>query len=276
MNEEEPLGALAGGDLASDPWSLVRRLERTRDLAFAHSIDRRVTELLGPRDGGRYLDVGSGTGEDACELAELVGGGGLVLGVDIGVAELAAATKRADGLKLPIKFVRADALRLPFLDSVFDGCREERVLQHADDPGRAVAEMARVTRSGGRIVACEPDWGTAVIHGADRETTRLILDAWGRSLRHGFIGRALPGLFAAAGLRDIGVDPFTELSRLAGYPSARDQQEWDVTSGAGTALAMGAVSAESVSIWLDQLDEAVRLGTFFMSLTCFLVSGRKR
>lgn len=260
---------------SEDSWSLVRRLERARDLDFARSIDRRIIALLGPRPGGWYLDVGCGAGEDTCELGQLVGREGKVVGVDMGLAVLVTASQRAAGTSPPVAFLAVDAHHLSFLDERFDGCRGERLLQHTDDPRQAVAEMARVTRSGGRVVVCEPDWGTAVVHGADREISRLILHAWGSNLRQGFIGRALTDLVTAAGLVEVTVNPFTEFTRLAGYPSARAQTEWDVSGLARTALSMGAVSAEAVSAWLDQLDEAVRQGTFFMSLTCFLVSGRK-
>ena len=46
-------------------------------------------------------------------------------------------------------------MALEFADATFDACRADRVLQHLLDPGRAVAEMVRVTRPGGRLVICE-------------------------------------------------------------------------------------------------------------------------
>lgn len=275
MARRQPLHGISNVDAHRDPTSLIRRLEQARDTAFARSIDERIIALLEAQPGGRYLDVGCGAGDDTRDLARLVGPEGTVVGVDIGSAMLARARERSAGADLAIAFLAADAHHLGFRDDAFDGCRAERLLEHLEDPRQALREMARVTRPGGRIAICEPDWGTAVIHGGNQEVSRLVLDAWGRSLRQGFVGRALPGLFKQAGLVDLTIDPWTEFSRLEGYPSARGQREWDVSAGARKAEAMGTVSAETASTWLDQLDEAVRRGSFFMSLTCFLVSGRK-
>src|SRR5205085_3409735 len=54
-------------------------------------------------------------------------------------------------------FAAADAGGLPFPDATFDSAFCVAVLQHINDVPRAVRELARVTRPGGRIVAVEPD-----------------------------------------------------------------------------------------------------------------------
>src|SRR5262249_61526107 len=58
---------------------------------------------------------------------------------------------------------QAAAESLPFLSGAVDGCRADRVLQHAANPAAAVAEMIRVTRTGGVVVAAEPDQESLVI-----------------------------------------------------------------------------------------------------------------
>jgi ubiquinone/menaquinone biosynthesis C-methylase UbiE len=128
----------------------VRYLDERTSLDFFQLIDRRITDRLEVRPGGRYLDVGCGTGDDARGLAGLVGPSGEVVGIDSSEAMIAEARRRAEGSGLPVAFESADAHRLPFADGAFDGCRVERVLQHLADPQQAVREMARVTRPGGR------------------------------------------------------------------------------------------------------------------------------
>lgn len=243
-----------------------------RDRAFSHSIDARIIALLRAHSGGRYLDVGCGTGDHSRSVAEIAGAAGKVVGIDTDSAAIALARQQGGPA---IEFLVADAHRLCFPDGSFDGCRAERLLQHVDDTFQVVAEMARITVAGGAVAVCEPDWGTAVIHGGDPDLSRAVLHAWGSSLRHGFVGRALPALFRQAGLVDVAVEPFTAFTTLHGYRSVRGQQEWDLAVGAGIAKNAGAVSAAAAEKWLDQLDAAVRQGSFFMALTCFLVKGRK-
>ena len=118
-----------------------------------------------------------------------------------------------------------DAHRLNFPDGTFDGCRAARVLQHLADPARAVTEMARVTRSGGRIVVGEPDWETLVLDAPDRALTRKILHFFCDSvIQQGWIGRQLPGLFKRVGLVEVAVEPQTLV--LTDYEQA--QAGWEL------------------------------------------------
>jgi ubiquinone/menaquinone biosynthesis C-methylase UbiE len=117
------------------------QLERHDDLVA------RLRRLLAPLDGDeRALDVGCGTGALAYALAPLVGE---VVGVDADEAFLAAA--RADAPE-GCTFVAGDAEALPFPYGDFDlvGC--VRVLHHVHRPELVVAELARVTQRGGRIL----------------------------------------------------------------------------------------------------------------------------
>jgi SAM-dependent methyltransferase len=110
-------------------------------------LGARLQRLLAPLAGDeRALDVGCGTGALAYALAPLVG---TVVGVDLSEEYLAAA--RADA-PANCTFVTGDAEALPFPYGDFDlvGCL--RVLHHARRPELVVAELARVTRPGGRIL----------------------------------------------------------------------------------------------------------------------------
>ena len=57
-----------------------------------------------------------------------------------------------------IEFVVGDAHALEFQPATFDAARAARTLQHLKDARRALAELARVVRPGGRVVLPEPDW----------------------------------------------------------------------------------------------------------------------
>jgi len=106
--------------------------------------------------GGRALDVGTGTGDLAFELARSAEGA-RVIGVDYTGGMLAHAPGKASahGLLGRTAFARGDGHRLPFADASFDAVTSAFVLRNLADLGAAYAEMARVTRPGGRVVALE-------------------------------------------------------------------------------------------------------------------------
>jgi len=110
---------------------------------------RRATRTaLGLRPGERVLDVGAGTGISTEELGR---SGAYAVGVDLSVGMLQAG--RGSGRSVPL--VGGDALRLPFPDASFDAVTISYALRNVVDTGAALRELARVTRTGGRLVVCE-------------------------------------------------------------------------------------------------------------------------
>ncbi len=106
------------------------------------------------RPGARALDVATGTGELALELARR--GATLVVGLDFTAAMLAAAREKAAARGLDsVRFVAGDALALPFEDASFDAVTVGFGLRNVSDLPRALAEMARVLRPGGRMACLE-------------------------------------------------------------------------------------------------------------------------
>ena len=256
-------------DRAQDPASFVHRLDMTADL-FGPA-KRRTFELLAPLNGSRLLDVGCGTGEDTRSLARLVGAKGAVLGVDASAVMVSTAKERTSPESLPVTYFVGDAHHLDFPEGSFDGSRACHVFMHLEDPQKALGEMARVTRSGGRVVVYEPDLETWIIHGADRSVTRRILNFRCDSFRSGWVGRALPALFAAAGLVDVAIEPST----IVVTDQAFAEQRFGFGDFAAKAQAAGVVSPDEATQWRRQLQGAANTGRFFAALTLFIVSGRK-
>ena len=85
---------------------------------------------LGLTGGETVLDVGCGLGDDAFELARLVGSGGRVVGVDVSESMINTARVRASAQNLNVEFEVGDAQALRFGDATFDACRTERMLMH--------------------------------------------------------------------------------------------------------------------------------------------------
>jgi demethylmenaquinone methyltransferase/2-methoxy-6-polyprenyl-1,4-benzoquinol methylase len=101
----------------------------------------------------RCLDVAAGTAVSTDELARS--------GADVVACDFSLGMLRA-GRHRPVPLVAGDALHLPFADAVFDAVTISFGLRNVADTDAALAELARVTRPGGRIVVCEfsqPVWG---------------------------------------------------------------------------------------------------------------------
>ncbi|WP_433295885.1 methyltransferase domain-containing protein [Actinoplanes sp. CA-030573] len=114
----------------------------------------KAVETAEPRPGDLALDVGCGTGRALPALAAAVGPTGRVIGLDLTPAMLAAAKDagRDGGAAL----VLADARRLPLPDAVAGLVFAAGLVQHLPDPAAGLAELARVTRPGGRLMLFHP------------------------------------------------------------------------------------------------------------------------
>lgn len=113
-----------------------------------------VKAAVAPRAGEIVLDLAAGTGTSSLPLAE---SGALVIPCDFSLGMLQVG-KRAHP-HLP--FVAADALALPFADSSVDAVTISFGLRNVADRHRALREIARILKPGGRVVVCEfshPTW----------------------------------------------------------------------------------------------------------------------
>lgn len=261
-------------------WHIGAAMERAKYLSEVSELPavllyKQLTfELLDIQPGHWVLDVACGTGQDAIWLARRVGDEGKVIGVDINQGLIEQAQHEFADLDLPLVFRQADMCQLDFEANRFDGCRTDRALQHLEDPEIAIAEMVRVTRPGGRVVVSEPDWETRVVDSRDdRALTRKILNYWADTRKRGWIGHQLPALFNECGLVDIMVYPVTMIGPLREY-------DWELDSIALVKSAEGAsraglITPQEAEIWLHNLREAERAGSFFAHLGGFIVSGQK-
>lgn len=115
---------------------------------------RRAVLELAPPPGGTALDAGCGTGRALVWLREAVGPAGRVVGLDATPEMLAEARRRGRGDLASL--LVGDARRLPFPAGSFDAVFAGGLIPHLADPSSGLAELARVTRPGGRLAVFHP------------------------------------------------------------------------------------------------------------------------
>ena len=116
-----------------------------------HRWRRRAADLARIGPGDRVLDVATGTGDLAVELAGRVAPGGSVIGSDFSEEMLDRARVKEPG----IEWEWANAMELPYEDASFDAVTVGFGARNFSDLDRGLSEMVRVTRPGGRVVVLE-------------------------------------------------------------------------------------------------------------------------
>lgn len=106
---------------------------------------------VAPKRGERILDLAAGTGTSSMAF---VPSGAHVVAADFSRGMIAEGRRRHSDVP-NLEFVQADATDLPFADGEFDAVTMSFGLRNVNDPRRALRELRRVTRPGGRIVVCE-------------------------------------------------------------------------------------------------------------------------
>lgn len=111
----------------------------------------KTRQAIDPYLGQKVLDVACGTGTVSRILADY---GAEVTGLDFSQGMINEGIRRHDAHP-NISFVQGDATELPFDDNTFDVTTVSFGIRNVQEPKRALAEMFRVTRPGGKIVVCE-------------------------------------------------------------------------------------------------------------------------
>ena len=217
--------------------AMFDRIARVYDLmnsvmtaGMHHRWRERAVDLAAVGSGDRVLDVASGTGDLAVELARRVGPSGTVIGTDFSEGMLELARRKSDA----VTWEWANALELPYPDDGFDAATVGFGARNFSELDRGLGEMTRVVRPDGRVVVLE-------ITTPQRPPLSTFFSIW--------FDRVVPALGKVAGDPDAyaylpsSVKRFPDPASLAGRMAAAGLTDvrWILTAGGIIALHVGTV-----------------------------------
>ena len=254
-------------DQTSDPRYFVEFLDARKTIEGEREIKELVLDLLDLRLGAHVLDIGCGTGDDAREIAGLVGATGRVVGIDPSEVMVAEAKRRAPASVAALEFRTGDVRKLDFTDSSFDAVRTDRVLMFVPEIEQALSEIFRVLRPGGRLVTSELDLETYFVDSPMVETSREVFAFFAQNQPHSRLGRQLLRLVTQTGFRRTKSIP--QVVRPP-YKTFRLFHEHLRSS-----IEKGRLPEEEVARWLEGLEQAEADDVFNYGIIVFTVCGEK-
>ncbi len=131
------------------------RANSVLSVGIHHLWRKKLVEISGAQVGNKVLDCATGTGDLAIAFKKAVGATGEVIGTDFCADMMTSAPNKATSAGLKIKFEQADVTALQYPNQQFDIVSISFGIRNVSDPVKALTEMARVSKSGGRVMVLE-------------------------------------------------------------------------------------------------------------------------
>ncbi|NIR29421.1 MAG: class I SAM-dependent methyltransferase [Gammaproteobacteria bacterium] len=244
----------------------ARRIEAVYQTPDVVATRCEILKALNLRPGERVLDIGSGPGLLAYDVAATVGPSGRVCGIDVSDSMLAMARRRcaAQGW---VEFEASEATRLPYEDGAFDAAVSIQVYEYVENIPGALGELHRVLRPGGRAVIMDTDYDSLVMHTEDKARMARVLSAWDEHFVHGDLPRTLTKQLRNAGLtvrhRDV-IPLFNPEYHTNTYSHGM------IGVIAGFVPGRQGVTKEEAEAWATEFTALGEKGAYFFSLNRYL------
>jgi ubiquinone/menaquinone biosynthesis C-methylase UbiE len=244
----------------------LKRLEALYVTRDARQRRQAVLKGLELKPGERVLDIGTGAGFLAVEMADAVGASGEVLGIDRSPTMLAAARVRCEGRPW-VQFREADATLLPVPDAAADVAASVQVLEYVQDARAALAEIRRALRPGGRAAVVATDWDGIAWVSSDEQRMRKVLRAFDSHCAFTSLPRMLAPMLREAG---FGIDGVSLIPQLNLSCDADSYSFHMIRIIQDFVRERNASMAEELSDWASDLHALDQNGRYFFCVNQYL------
>lgn len=238
----------------------------------AGAVERRARILaaLDLKAGSRVLDVGSGPGHQAYEIAQVVGSGGRIEGVDSAEGSVETGRRRCAGLE-NASFTLGDANSLAYDDGTFDTAMSSQVFEYLDDVPKALGEMFRVLKPGGRVLIHGTGWGALLWHSNDSERMSRILGIWDSHLADPRMPETMAKKLHDARFVDVRAKPIVHIETSC---DPTDMSAILTKFVRGYVVSQGVSQAEA-DAWAEELPNLSSSGDYFFSTNEYIFTAQK-
>lgn len=225
----------------------------------------RVIDMLCPRPGEHILDVGVGPGLLAHDLARMVGETGRLVGLDPAPAMLKMARTRLAAMPYA-ECVEGDAASLKFADASFHAVVSTQVYEYVAALPKALSELHRVLKPGGRVLILDTDWRSIVWHSSDGKRMERVLAVWDDHLSNPHLPATLGAALRRAGFSVTRVEIVPMLSPHWQPVSYAAGIMRSIRGFVAANCERHGLEADVVQAWYDDQLRLAERGEFFFSL----------
>jgi SAM-dependent methyltransferase len=230
----------------------------------------RILAALDLKTGMHVLDVGSGPGHQAYEIARVIGSDGRAEGVDSAEGSVETGRRRCVDLE-NASFTLGDACDLPYDDGTFDTAMSSQVFEYLDDVPKALGEMFRVLKPSGRVLIHGTGWGALLWHSIHPKRMSRIMRIWDGHLADPRMPETMTKKLHDAGFVGVHTEPIVHIE--TSYDPSSVSAILSKFVG-GYVVSQGVLQAEA-DAWAEELPKLGSSGDYFFSSNEYMFTARK-